>query len=99
MEQIPFATDDRLRALILAALEADKRTVRQDLHIGVLNGIAHLAGTVRTLRERSYIEMLARAVPGVRGVANRIAAPGAPSPGREINLDLKAESPTPHIRR
>ena len=91
MDCYPSSTDDRLRALILSALEADERTASRDLHIGVLNGIAHLAGTVRTLQERNYIEMLARAVPGVRGVANRIAAPGAPSPGREINLDLKAE--------
>jgi hypothetical protein len=41
------------------------------------------------LPERGATEELAGQAPGVRGVVNRIEAPGAPSPAREINLDLK----------
>jgi hypothetical protein len=40
---------------------------------------------------RFAAEEFARQMPGVRGVVNRIEAPGAPSPAREINLDLKDE--------
>ena len=60
-----------------------------NLRVGVLNGIVHLAGVVDSLPERGAAEELAGQVPGVRGVVNRIEAPGAPSPAREINLDLK----------
>ena len=85
----PPELDENLRAAILAVLADDQRTAGADLRVGVLNGIAHLAGTVGSLEERALAESLAQGVPGVRGVANRIEAPGAPSPAREINLDLK----------
>lgn len=84
-------SDERLRTAILAALAADEHIDRADLRVGVLNGIVHLAGKVAHLNERSAVEALARQVPGVRGVVNRIEAPGAPSPAREINLDLTNE--------
>lgn len=80
--------DERLRAAILAAFAADNRTTGAELRVGVLNRIAHLAGTVSSAEKRSAAEEIARKVPGVRAVVNRIQAPGAPSPGRTINLDL-----------
>lgn len=83
--------DESLRAAILAAFSADNRTVSADLRVGVMNGIAHLAGTVDSLVGRDAAEELAGQVPGVRGVVNRIEAPGAPSPAREINLNLTNE--------
>ncbi len=89
MQFLPPNSDEDLRAAILATLAADQRTAGADLRVGVLNGIAHLAGAVGSLEERALAESLAKAVPGVRGVANRIEAPGGPSPAREINLDLK----------
>lgn len=85
----PPEQDENLRAAILAALAADRCTAGAELRVGVLNGIAHLAGAVGALETRALAEDLAQGVPGVRGVANRIEAPGAPSPAREINLDLK----------
>jgi osmotically-inducible protein OsmY len=92
MQIPPFDSDDSLRAAILAELSADDRTAGAELRVGVLNGIAHLAGQVDTLVERSAAEEIAQQVDGVRGVVNRIEAPGAPSPAREINLDLKNQS-------
>jgi hypothetical protein len=58
------------------------------VRVGVLNGIAHLAGTVDSLAERTAVEDLVRGILGVRGVVNRIEAPGAPNPARTINLDI-----------
>lgn len=83
--------DQDIRNAVLAILVTDERTNSVGLRVGVLNGIAHLTGKVESLSIRAAAEDLAAAVPGVRGVVNRIEAPGAPSPGREINLDLQGE--------
>ena len=86
---MPAVSDECLREAVLAVLLTDDRTASAELRVGVLNAIVHLAGTVGTLAERAAAEELAGQVPGVRGVVNRIEAPGAPSPAREINLDLR----------
>ena len=83
--------DEDLRAAILAAFAADSRTAAEDLRVGVLIGIAHLAGTVDSLAKRAAAEEIAEQVHGVRGVVNRVEAPGAPSPARTVNLNLKNE--------
>lgn len=83
--------DESLRAAVLAAFAADDRTASADLRVGVMNGIAHLAGAIDSLVGRDAAEELAGQVPGVRGVVNRIEAPGAPSPAREVNLELTNE--------
>lgn len=90
MQQNPFIPDEILRAAILTVFAGDNR-ILTDLRVGVLNGIAHLAGIVDSLEKRTAAEELAQRVEGVRGVVNRIDAPGAPSPAREINLDLKSK--------
>ncbi len=82
-------TDEYLRAAILAAFGADSRTRSAGLRAGVLNGVVHLAGDVDSLATRSAAEELAKQVRGVRGVVNRINAPGAPSPARAVTIDLK----------
>ncbi len=89
MQNLPYIPDENLRIAILAELTVDARTVKAKLRVGVLNGIAHLAGMVDLAMERTAAEEIAQRVDGVRGVVNRIEAPGAPSPAREINLDLK----------
>lgn len=81
-------SDESLRESILAIFAADNRTAQMDIRVGVLNGIVHLAGKVACLSERATVEELASQVSGVRGVVNRIEAPGAPSPARTINLEL-----------
>lgn len=80
--------DESMRKAILSRLAADDRTAYANLRVGVLNGIAHLAGVVPSLETRIAAAELAGTVPAIRGVVNRIEAPGAPSPGRTINLDL-----------
>ena len=88
-DQIPqSSSDDSIRAAILVALKNDVRTAKAELRVGVLYGVAHLAGSVEDLATRSAVEELTWCIEGVRGVANRIEAPGAPSSAREITLDL-----------
>ena len=82
-------TDETLREAILAAFAADNRIATDYLRVGVLNSIAHLAGKVDDLLKRDLAEALAHQVPGIGGVVNRIDCPGAPSPARTVNLDLK----------
>lgn len=86
------SNDDQLREAILAAFHADSRTASAGLRAGVLNGIAHLVGAVDSPETRTAAEEIAGGVPGVRGVVNRIEAPGAPSPARRIELDLPDKS-------
>jgi osmotically-inducible protein OsmY len=83
--------DENIRAAILAKLIAESHIAPSDLRVGVLNGIAHLAGKVDSLENWSLAEKLASQVPGVRGVVNRIEAPGAPNPARIIHLNLEEE--------
>jgi osmotically-inducible protein OsmY len=81
-------SDERLYKTILACFAADGRTESASLRVGVLNGIVHLAGEVASPEMRIFAAELAGGLPGVRGVVNRIQAPGAPPPARTVNLDL-----------
>ncbi len=82
-------TDEKLRAAILSQFAADERTAYANLRVGVLNGIVHLAGRLASPEARAAAADLAASVPGVRGVVNRIEAPGAPRAARTVNLDLQ----------
>ena len=86
-ESLP-SSDKNLRAAILTAFGANEHIASAGLRVGVLNGIVHLAGSVDTLEKRAAAEELVSKSPGVRGVVNRIEAPGAPSPARTIHLNL-----------
>ncbi|MBI5954751.1 MAG: BON domain-containing protein [Chloroflexi bacterium] len=79
-------SDEDLRAATLAAFATDTRIASADLRVGVLNGVAHLAGTASSLEIREKAEELCKTVSGLRGMVNRIEAPGAPSPARRIDL-------------
>jgi hypothetical protein len=86
----PLPSDESLRAAILALFAADGRIA--SVRIGVLKGIAHLAGAAESVETRAAAEELAKSVSGVRGVVNRIEAPGAPSPSRRIDLTEKGRN-------
>ncbi len=81
-------TDEKLRGMILAGFAGDDRTASANLRVGVLNGIAHIAGVVSSLEVYIAAAEITEIVPGIRGVVNRIEAPGAPSPSRTIDLNL-----------
>jgi len=80
--------DAALRTRILQALALDQRTALLELRVGVVSGIAHLAGQAPSVELWILAEQVVSGVAGVRGVVNRIEAPDAPSPARAVNLDL-----------
>lgn len=84
-------SDDQLRNEIITRLAGDERTAGSNLRVGVLYGIAHLAGEVDRLEVRTAAEEITQSVAHVRGVANRIQAPGSPEPARTINLNLNEQ--------
>ena len=92
MAQEQYPTSDHiLRATILSKFATQRHVAFADLRVGVSNGVAHLAGTVLSIEIYLAAAELAASVPGVRGVVNRIEAPGAPSPARTVSLDLQTE--------
>ncbi|MBN1304398.1 MAG: BON domain-containing protein [Anaerolineales bacterium] len=90
-QSLKYSTDEKLRAAILAQFAADERVAHENLRVGVSKGIVHLAGAVSSIEIRTAAADLASKPPNVRGVVNRIEAPGAPSPGRTIHLNLSNE--------
>jgi osmotically-inducible protein OsmY len=92
MKSIPIqTTDEKLRTAILARFAADDRTACANLRVGVNNGIAHLAGAVTSIETHILAAELAEDVTGIRGVVNRIEAPGAPNPARTVNLNAQCK--------
>ena len=81
-------SDENLRAAIMARFAKAAGGELLELRVGVLNGIAHLAGSVPSIQIYQLAAEIAGSVPGIRGVANRIEAPGAPDPSRRIDLHL-----------
>lgn len=78
--------DEILRQKILACFAANDHISPANLRVGVANGIVHLAGCLATMDERRCADGIAASIPGVRGVVNRIEAPGAPCPARTVIL-------------
>lgn len=87
--------DQRIRRDVLRELHCHEQTAPYELRVGVLNAIVHLAGEVPSLELWELIETIAARVPDVRGVVNRITAPGAPEPARTIHMNLKPFEPSP----
>jgi osmotically-inducible protein OsmY len=85
---VKASADEDLREAVRTALAADPDTAVLNLRVGVLHCVAHLGGQAPSPRLRHRAEAVAAGVIGVRGVANRIEAPGAPSPMRTIELSL-----------
>ena len=84
--------DELLRLAVLERLESNSLTIGLDLRVGVLDSIVHLAGSAPSFVAWETAQNVASSVSGVRGVVNRIQAPGAPPPSRTIQLDLEERS-------
>jgi osmotically-inducible protein OsmY len=82
------ATDELLRLSVLQALAQDEHTAALGLRVGVLNAVVHLGGAAPSQKHWLLAEAIAASVPSVRGVVNRIEAPGAPSPVRTIDIRM-----------
>lgn len=83
-----ISLDEELREAVLKALKDDESTANLDLRVGVLNAIVHLGGNAASEDLWYRAEQIVESIPGVRGVVNRIEAPGAPNPARPVNLNL-----------
>jgi osmotically-inducible protein OsmY len=88
-QELNPTSDEILRKAILARFAADDHTAFANLRVGVSKGIVHLAGVVSSTEVRVVAAELVLTFHGVRGVVNRIDAPGAPSPARTVNLNLQ----------
>lgn len=82
-------SDEHLRSKVVAALAENAQTNHLSLRVGVMNAIVHLGGNAPSQELWQLAEQIAAATPGVRGVVNRIEAPGAPPPTRTIHLDIQ----------
>ena len=81
-----LSSDEALRRAVKAALAGNAQTEPLALRVGVQNGVAHLAGRAPDSAAWRLAAQLATETPGIRGVVNRIEAPGAPAPSRTIHL-------------
>ena len=89
------STDAILREEVRRALASDPHTAALDLRVGVHHAVVHLAGEAPSESLWHRAEAVATSVHGVRGVVNRMQAPGAPSPSRTINLPLSDKATGP----
>jgi hypothetical protein len=88
-QELHPTSNEILRKTLLARFAANELTAFANLRVGVSNGIVHLAGVVSSVEVRIVATVIATEMQGVRGVVNRINAPGAPSPARTVNLNLQ----------
>lgn len=79
-------TDESLREAVRQALAAEPGLAARSLRVGVLKAVVHLAGEAPSEALWRLAGSVAAAVPGVRGVVNRIHAPGVPMPSRVVDL-------------
>lgn len=88
-----LSLDEQLRQDVLDILQSNGLHDASGVRVGVLDGIVHLAGEASSRTAWEAVEQIVGRVNGVRGVVNRIQAPGAPSPSRTIQLEFDERSP------
>ena len=66
-------SDDELARRLREVLQADGRVDTQDIAVTVLDGVAHLDGSVALEFQRSLAVALINSVPGVLTVKNRLS--------------------------
>lgn len=79
--------DETLRTEVIKTLAIDSRFSQLSLRVGVRRGVVHLGGDVPSFDVWIQVEQHVAKIPAVRGVVNRISAPGAPSSSRTIHLE------------
>ena len=67
-----FEPDDPLAVAVFNALDADPKVSTQYLSARAKNGVVILAGSVTTAAQKARVVQIARAVPGVRYVADNL---------------------------
>jgi osmotically-inducible protein OsmY len=92
MEDQNLLPDEITRQAVLTALMSNEQIALLELRVGVLHGVAHITGSAPSYNIWKLVEDLTMQVEGVRGVVNRIEAPGAPSPARTIHLNINKET-------
>jgi osmotically-inducible protein OsmY len=84
---LQYQDDETLRTKVMNTLASDSRFCQLSLRVGVRKGIVHLGGNVPTFDVWIQVEQRVAKIPAVRGVVNRMRAPGAPSSSRTIHLE------------
>lgn len=92
-------SDQELRQQVYQAIAANEQLRQCNLRVGVVSGFVHLGGKLSSLELYVYAEELVKNLAGVKGVINRIEAPGAPSPSRVIHLDSISAINQNHLKQ
>lgn len=84
--QVRTQRDDDVANAVGRALADDRRVHAMNMKVAVLHGVVTLTGRAQDADEQRAAEEVARRVPGVRDVENRLAVaePGAPEPGTSM---------------
>jgi len=88
----PGNPDDDLREHLQAVLDVDINLRSYGLKADVVKGEAQLSGVVDTLSEKEYARELARTVPGIRKVSDRISvSTDGPITDRDVEAEVAQE--------
>jgi hypothetical protein len=84
--EIRTQRDEQIATAVSHALADDRRVNAMNVKVAVRHGVVTLTGRANDADEQRAAEDLARRVPGVRDVENRlvVAEPGAPAPGTSM---------------
>jgi osmotically-inducible protein OsmY len=84
--------DEQVGTAVSQALADDRRVHAMNMKVAVRDGVVTLTGRANDADEHRAAEEVARAVPGVRDVENRlvVAEPGAPEPGASMIPEVPA---------
>ena len=66
--------DERIRKNVNDRLADDTDLDASDIEVGLYNGVVTLRGSVDSLWDKRRAEDIARSIPGVRGVNNKLRA-------------------------
>jgi osmotically-inducible protein OsmY len=69
-DDVAGALDDGIGETLEKMVEKDTVLAQRDIEFQVANGMVTIRGDVRTADEKSRVEQIAQAAPGVKGIAN-----------------------------